>query len=86
MIAYEPQQVAAQLAGATRAYLEAETDLDRERAEVRLPALMKVYRADFGEREEHLAFATRHLPEDAGWITGEGVTVRYGRFDWTIES
>jgi Protein of unknown function, DUF547 len=86
VIAYEPQRVDAQLAGATRAYLEAETDLDRERGEVRLPALMKVYRADFGDRDEHLAFAARHLPEDAGWITGEGVTVRYGRFDWTIAS
>lgn len=81
---YEPQRVGAQLAGATRGYLEAETDLDRDRAEVLLPALMKVYRADFGDREEHLAFAAQHLPEDAGWITGEGVTVRYGRFDWRL--
>lgn len=84
VIAYEPQRVDAQLAGATRAYLEAETDLDRDRAEVRLPALMKIYGADFGERDERVAFAARHLPADAGWITGEGVTVRYGRFDWTI--
>lgn len=61
---------------ATRAYLAAETDIDRERGEVRLPYLMKLYRADFADP---VAFAQEHLGEDLA-----GLRVRYGRYDWQL--
>ena len=82
---YSPAEVDHQLDAATRAYLEAETDLEPERSRVTLPRLMRLYSADFGGRREQLRFASRFLPEVAAWLAEApgGPRVRYGRFDWT---
>lgn len=83
---YEPESLDAQLDLATRNYLEAETALEPERGRVRLPRLMRLYRADFGDRTQQLEFASRFLPPLAGML-GEnrpGVRIRYTRFDWTV--
>ena len=74
---YEPERVRAQLEEATRAYLAAETDIDRARGEVRLPHLMKLYRADFADP---VAFAQERLGEDLA-----GLRIRYGGYDWTLD-
>jgi hypothetical protein len=83
---YEPESLDADLELATRAYLETETVLEPGRRRVRLPRLMRLYAADFGDRAAQLAFAADHLPELRGWIDeGAGdVRVGYGRFDWTV--
>jgi hypothetical protein len=73
---YEEAAVDEQLAFATRAYLEAETRIDRAGGVVRLPYLMKLYRADFPDQR---AFAQAHLGEDLA-----GLRVRHGRFDWRM--
>lgn len=74
--AYEGACVGEQLETATRAYLEAETDVDHAGGVVRLPYLVKLYRVDFGDP---VAFAAARLGEDIG-----GLKVRYGSFDWTM--
>jgi hypothetical protein len=82
---YEPASLDAQLELATRAYLEAETHLDRERRGVRLPRLMRIYAADFGGHAEQFNFAARYLPQLAEWLDeGARARIRYGRFDWRV--
>jgi hypothetical protein len=82
---YDPAGLDADLELATRAYLRAETVIDRARRVVTLPRLMRLYAPDFGSRLEQVAFASAHLPELAALQAegGRGVKVRYGRFDWT---
>jgi len=82
---YDPAQLEAQLEMATSAYLEMEAQVDRERCQVTLPRLLRLYSADFGPRAEQIAFAARHLPELEACRRPSGgrIRVRYGRFDWT---
>lgn len=80
---YEPDAIDAQLELASRAYLRAETEVDAKRGRVSLPRLMRLYRADFGDRAAQLELAARHV--SAVRECGEGLGVRYGRFDWTAE-
>jgi hypothetical protein len=84
--AYEPEMLDAQFELATRTYLEAETVLEPERRRVRLPRLMRLYAADFGDRARQLEFASRYLPQLAALLgeTEASVRVRYSRFDWTV--
>jgi hypothetical protein len=83
---YEPEALDVQLDLATRTYLEAETVLEPERGRVRLPRLMRLYAADFGDRRRQLEFASRHLPPLADWLrqATAGVRIRYSRFDWSV--
>jgi hypothetical protein len=86
--AYEADRVDDQLTLATRAYIQAETVIDRAAGEVTLPYLIKLYAPDFGEREAALDLIAAHLPEnDRDWLRwGEGARarIRFGRYDWTI--
>lgn len=82
---YGPDAIDEQLDLATRAYLRAETSVDAEGGRVTLPGLMRLYRADFGDRAAQLELAGRHVSalrerREAG---GKPPAVRYGRFDWT---
>lgn len=81
---YEPGAIEEQLELATRAYLRAETEVDSERGRVTLPRLMRLYRADFGDRAARLELATRHVSavRKCCEACGERLGVRYGRFDW----
>ncbi|MFN8215129.1 MAG: DUF547 domain-containing protein [Solirubrobacterales bacterium] len=80
---YTAAELDSQLELATRAYLQAESRVDAARRQVWLPRLMRLYRADYGDREAQLDFAARHLPELAEQRAAAGrLTVRYGRFDW----
>jgi hypothetical protein len=84
--AYKPESLDEQLDDASHAYLESETRLEPDRRRVTLPRLMRLYAADFGDRDEQLRFAARYLPELADWL-GErtaGIRVAYGRFDWSV--
>ncbi|HXG40988.1 MAG TPA: hypothetical protein VNJ28_08600, partial [Candidatus Limnocylindrales bacterium] len=83
---YDPDSLDDELELATRSYLEQETAVDPEGHRVRLPRLMRLYRADFGNRRQQLEFAARYLPDLKGWIDdrGERVRVAYGRFDWSV--
>ncbi len=82
---YEPDEIEQQLGLATRAYLGAETEVDNERGRVRLPGLMRLYRADFGDRAAQLELAARHVPavRAARERHGERLEVRHASFDWT---
>lgn len=73
---YYGDRVDEQLEDATRAYLVAESVVDRARGEVRLPYLMRLYRADFADPR---AFAAARLGEDLS-----GLRLRYGGYDWTL--
>ncbi len=80
---YSPATLDEDLERATRAYLESETRTDGGDAIV-LPRLMRLYRGDFGDEGEQLAFAATRLPAVATALerpTPPRVT--YGRFDWT---
>ena len=83
---YDPSALDAQLELATRTYLEAETVLEPERRRVRLPRLMRLYAADFGDRTSQLEFASRYLPALADLLrqSEAGIRIRYSRFDWTV--
>ncbi|MEX2448633.1 MAG: DUF547 domain-containing protein [Solirubrobacterales bacterium] len=82
---YEPDSIDEQLELATRAYLRAETSVDNERGRVTLPRLMRLYRADFGDRAAQLDLAARHVAvvRERREASAERLRVRYGRFDWT---
>ena len=85
--AYDAAALDRQLDDATRAYMAAECDLDQERARLVLPGLMRLYRADFGTREDAAAFAARMLPpEERGYVerNRERIRVSYHRFDARI--
>jgi hypothetical protein len=83
---YEAGRVSEQLGQATRGYLEAESEFDREGGALVLPGLIKLYRSDFGSKGEQVDFAAVHLPDQAAWIRelGGRLRVSYARFDWTI--
>lgn len=83
---YEPETLDAQLELATRTYLDGETVLEPERRQVRLPRLMRLYAADFGDRARQLEFAASYLPQLADWLreAEAAVRVRYSRFDWSV--
>jgi len=82
---YEPSAIDEQLELATRAYLQAETSVDPRRGRVTLPRLMRLYRADFGDRAAQLELAARHLSAVREHQEADRnlLAVRYGRFDWT---
>jgi hypothetical protein len=84
--AYEPESLNEQLDAATWAYLETGTRLEPERRRVMLPRLMRLYAADFGDRDEQLRFAARYLPLLADWLGERTARIRvaYGRFDWSV--
>jgi Protein of unknown function, DUF547 len=83
---YEPGVLDAQLELATRTYLETETALEPGRRRVRLPRLMRLYAADFGDRSGQLEFASRYVAPLADLLseTEADVRIRYARFDWTV--
>jgi Protein of unknown function, DUF547 len=83
---YGPASLDAQLEAATGAYLEAESTVDAERCEVRLPRLMRLYRGDFGSPAEQLRFAARYLPALGPCLDERSrpPRLRYARFDWTV--
>jgi hypothetical protein len=84
---YESSELDRQLRTATGSYFATEASLDRGRMTLVLPALIRLYSRDFGNRADQLEFASRHLPQDdAEWLRRNeaGVRIRYGRFDWTI--
>ncbi len=88
---YEAETLNETLEAATRAYIEAESSLDRDSGTITLPGLMKLYRGDFGNGEDGdlVVFATRYLPPgDAAWVEANGfeLRVRFGKFDWTFVS
>jgi Protein of unknown function, DUF547 len=82
---YEPGALDEQLTEATRAYLAAETTVEPDARRVILPRLMRLYRADFGDRDQQLRFLARHLPEVSELLDPRAgrLRIRYGRFDWT---
>jgi hypothetical protein len=83
---YDPGSLDTQLEAATSAYLAAEVDIDSERCRVRLPRLMRLYRADFGNRTAQLRFAAARLPglERCMREHPRSPRVSYSRFDWTV--
>jgi Protein of unknown function, DUF547 len=83
---YDPDSLDTQLEAATSAYLAAEVDIDSERCRVRLPRLMRLYHADFGNRTAQLRFAAARMPglERCMREHPRPPRVSYGRFDWTV--
>jgi Protein of unknown function, DUF547 len=84
--AYDPEALDEQLEMSTRTYLEVETVVDAERCRIMLPRLMRLYRTDFGDRAEQLAFAARYVPAVRECLERESRQPRvgYSRFDWTV--
>lgn len=83
--AYDAEEIDHQLELATRSYLAAELVVEDEK--VTLPYLLKLYGTDFGSKEDALAFALEHAPEEEAAELrrrGEAPTVGYGSYDWTI--
>lgn len=84
---YHAERLNEELDDATRAYIRAETVIDRDRGRVELPYLMRLYGRDFGSRASRLEFAVRYLADDdAAWARQHDAAIGYGRFDWTLAS
>lgn len=84
---YSAEALDTELEQATRSYVAAESRLDRERGELVLPGLVKLYRADFGTDVDLAELAARSLGgEDAAWIRARDgeVMLGFGRFDWHL--
>jgi hypothetical protein len=84
---YAGRELDRQLSAATRSYIAAEVHVDRSRTTLVLPALLKLYRRDFGDRADQLEFVSRHLaPQDREWVRRNAARLRtrYDRFDWTM--
>lgn len=85
---YDPDHVDAQLTLATRNFLDQETDLNRQRGELRLPRLFKWFARDFGGRPGAIAFLLHYLPNDdrRAWLEARGPRARfaYHRYDWSL--
>lgn len=79
--AYTAEKLDAQLALATRAYLDGEVAV--EGGVLRLPWLCKLYRGDFPDVRE---FTAMHVdPERAEWIRKHpGAPLRWGPYRWEI--
>ncbi|MDP3277006.1 MAG: DUF547 domain-containing protein [Deltaproteobacteria bacterium] len=84
---YETDPLDAQLTLATQSYLASELSIERHGKIVRAPLLCRLYRKDFGDRDETLDFwATHASPEIRALIEQHraDLRVRYGKYDWTI--
>ena len=84
---YTAPGVDAELEAATLSYMEAESDLDRERGVLTLPGVVKLYRSDFGTDAELTELAARALGgADAAWIHEHAGEIRldYAKFDWRL--
>lgn len=84
---YSAAAIDEELELATRSYIRAETSIDRDRREVTLPRLLRLYRPDFGPAGSRLRFVTaRLMPDDAEWLRGnrDRISIDYGDYDWTI--
>jgi hypothetical protein len=84
---YSAERVGEELESARRAYLEAESDLDRGRSTLTLPGLVRLYRRDFGPVPDQIELLRNVLPPaDLDWLreNRERVRVRYDRFNWTL--
>jgi hypothetical protein len=84
---YTPEGIDTELEAAARSYLRAESRLDRERSELELPGLIKLYRSDFGSDRDLIDLAIRHLePDEADWIRdhADELDLAFARFDWHL--
>lgn len=86
---YDAEGLAEELKRATRSYVTAETRIDREGGKVELPALIKIYGADFGSDADRLKLVAKYLPKPDGkwlWTNSEEISVGYSDYDWRIET
>lgn len=84
---YSSERLDQELERASRAYLAAESALDRKSMRLTLPGLVKLYRSDFGGDEDLVEMAADALGgEDAAWIRARAGELRigYSRFDWRL--
>ncbi len=85
---YSSQRVGRELSEAERAYLGAETSLDRGGCRLELPGVIKLYRADFGSDAELVRAAAEAMGgRDGAWVAerAEDLQVSFARFDWRLE-
>ena len=86
---YSEAKLDQELDGAARAYVAAESALDRDRMRLRLPGLIKVYRGDFGPDPELVELAAESIGgADGRWIREHRDELKLGfeRFDWRMEA
>ncbi|MDP9187831.1 MAG: DUF547 domain-containing protein, partial [Actinomycetota bacterium] len=84
---YTPAGIEDELEAAARSYVRAESRLDRDRRELELPGVIKLYRSDFGPDADLVELAARSLDEEDGaWIRGHAgeLRIRYASFDWQL--
>ena len=85
---YSEARLDQELDAAARAYVAAESDLDRDRKRLELPGLIKVYRGDFGPDPELVELAAESIGgADGDWIREhrDELKLGFGRFDWRMD-
>ena len=84
---YSEARLDQELDAAARAYVAAESDLDRDRERLELPGLIKVYRGDFGADLELVELAESIGGADGDWIRDHRDDLKLGflRFDWRMD-
>jgi hypothetical protein len=67
----------------------AKTEIDREGGRVELPALIRIYGADFGSDADRLKLVAKYLPKPDGkwlWTNSDEISVGYSDYDWRVET
>ena len=85
--AWASESLNADLEAAARSYLAAEASVDSDAGCLTLPGLMKLYRADFGNRSRQVDLAADWLPaQEREWVRSrtKRLGVSYARFDWKL--
>lgn len=78
---YEGEALRQQLELATRSYLSQETEVSPKG--IALPGLMRLYRSDFGSKQEATDFVAERLDQVRDRLRESGrVRITYRRFDW----
>ena len=80
---YSAAGLDAELEAATSAYIAAESELDETEGLLRLPGLMRLYRADFEDLGGVAAYALRYLAPET---EAAALDVSFAPFDWSLQS
>ncbi|HEX8459996.1 MAG TPA: DUF547 domain-containing protein [Segetibacter sp.] len=77
---YEPQQIDKQLAIAVKIYLKGESEYNKLKNEVAIPALMGWFRHDFGGKKgiREILIYNKIIPE------GSKPTIKFKKYDWSL--
>jgi hypothetical protein len=87
---YSPERVSSQLDIASLNFVENETEILKDKNEVRTSKIFQWYASDFGDREGIIEFLLNHLPDSAAhsWLSDarQSVRLKFNAYDWKLNT